>query len=951
MTKSFILKVVEDLLQATGGDFKNTAIIVPNLRSGGVFQQELIRQMTKPSWSPGIFSIDDWLVDLSGLTRTDKLVELASLFKVVSKEIPSISSFADFIDLGETILADFEDTDKYLVDPMQLFTTLNEIKKIDNQFDITSDMELVDRIRVFWSSFGAGHSAHQEKWLEIWDKMYLIYDRLHKHLIDNGMGTSGMCYRKTVEDLTSDRMTPGRFTNIVFAGFNILTAAEEAVFSHLKERQMASFYWDYHPFYLDGNHEAGKFILDYLKMFPEPAGFKPFAEGERDFYRSVGKNSSITVVPVTSNTGQVQALLNDIGDGRDSSRGIILSDEGLFSDLLSSWPEGVPVNFTSGYPLGDTQAAGFFLNLISIYLDFDQSAGNHTCKAGLLLAFLRHPWTAWLIGESAERCTQVIRKRYPELVPADFVNGEESLSRWIGTHKSAPDFLHNLEATAQQLMVYEARYSNMEKGAIGMMVKQSAAFRGVIETHQLDLDSRALSKLFTRMVHSGKISLETDRKANNQVTGVLETRLLDFDDIYILSFNEGIWPSKSLPGSLIPFSMRKVFGLPTAENRDAMYAYYFYRLIQRAGSLHIYYLTGHRDDVIRSGEKSRYITQLTYELPEILVRPEPPARVGEPVRPVIIRKEGVVKERLDRYLTGQGNRKSLSPSAINEYLDCSLRFALRRIYDFREPDEIAYAAEPKGFGTLIHQVMNLLYADFIGKETGPDPEWLKGIIKDQDKLAEIILQQYSVLLKDAGGIMPGGKELLALEVVRQYLVKILEVDQRELPRRILGLEESFKLDYPFRPGTDSASCSLNGVIDRIDEIDEGIRIIDYKTGNIELNTKVIGDIFDRSASKRPKEIFQVFLYCEFFLRRSAVTRNLIPALFRLGRFRAGDYDYRIQISGNGVSYAGVREEFIAGFNGILQEIFDYGIPFTQTENLQTCRYCPFTAICSRENHS
>lgn len=952
MTKSFISLVVNDILQLTGGELKDVAVIFPNLRSGAIFRSQLIGRLNAPSWSPGIFSIDDWLIGLSGLEKADKLVELALLFKVIQQEIPTIQLFADFIDLGETLLADFDDTDKYLADPYQLFTALNEIKKIDNQFDITSDPELVERIRVFWSSFGVGRSAHQEKWLEIWDKLYPIYQNFSKNLIDKGMGTSGMCYRKAAGDLISNNLTTGRFKKVVFVGFNILTAAEEAIFSHLRDSGVALFYWDYHPFYLQSPNEAGKFIQNYLKLFPPPPSFKPFPDGDWDFFRPDDPDRMITLVPVTSNTSQVQALMHDIRDRPDVSRGIILSDEGLFSDLLSSWPEDLSINFTSGYPLRDTQAAGFFMHLTSIYQDFHQSIEKPSCRSGLIVAFLRHPWTKWLTGETTEPWIQLIQRRFPDLVPAGFLDGESRLSPLIGSLIPPEDFLVRLNETGNRLIAFESLYSNIEKAAIDLVVKQSQVLLGVAGTHNLQLDARSLSKLFNQFIHSGKISLETDRGACNQVTGILETRLVDFDEVFILSFNEGIWPSKSLPGSLIPYSMRKLFNLPTAENRDAMYAYYFYRLIQRTKSLFIYYLTGHRDDAIRSGEKSRFITQLVYELPgKIEIRPEPPARVGEAPNPIIIRKEGIVKEKLDRYLDSQQDGKSLSPSAINEYLDCSLRFALKRIYDFREPDEIAYAAEPKGFGTLIHQVMNRLYLEFVGKEHGPDEKWLNGVIQDQAALADIILQEYNLLLKEHGAVKPGGKELLAMEVVKQYLNRILEFDKKELPDRLLGLEKSFRLKYPIESAGRMCQVNLNGIIDRIDQVKAGTRIIDYKTGNIELDAKLISELFNRKASKRPKEVFQVLLYCEFYLGQALTPGNLIPCLFRLGRFRAGDLEYQVRIGGNEVVFSEIRDEFNRGFQEILSEIFNPDIPFVQTEDEQACRYCPFTGICSRENHS
>jgi hypothetical protein len=522
----------------------------------------------------------------------------------------------------------------------------------------------------------------------------------------------------------------------------------------------------------------------------------------------------------------------------------------------------------------------------------------------------------------------------------------------MGHSDTSIDFIGRLSAAANRLLEFESGYYRIEKAAIGSMIEQMNLIERIIGKHNLVPDARSLVKLFSRFLNTNKITLETDRSAINQVTGILETRLLDFDEVFILSFNEGIWPSKSLPGSLIPYSIRKMFSLPTSENRDAMYAYYFYRLIQRAGTIHIYYLTGHRDDRIRSGEKSRYITQLQFEFPgRIEYRSEPAVRVGRPARSIEIRKEGIVLERLNRFLSGSPDGKWLSPSAVNEYLDCSLRFALKRIYDIREPDEIAFASEPKGFGILIHQVMHRLYEGFIGAESAPDSRWYKEVLTGSDYLPGVIREEYGRLLEENGASKPGGKDLLAMEVVRQFLSRILEFDQKNRPMGIIGLERKYQLEFPIGIRDENRKVRLNGIIDRIDRVQEGVRIVDYKTGKAELNVRSLADLFNPENAKRPKEAFQVLMYCEMVSREDGNGEILIPCLFRLGRFRAGDYEHRLQVGGEEFVYSEIRDDFISGLKLVLERLFDPEIPFIQAEDEQVCRYCPFTGLCCRESYS
>ncbi len=950
MIKSFISLVAKDILQFTGGDMKDVAVVFPNRRAGSVFRNELVACMQTPSWSPGIFSIDDWLVGLSGLKKTEKLEELALLFPIVKKHLAHVESFADFIDLGETFLSDFEDTDKYLADPEKLFTTLREVKKIDSLFDITADEDFVERIRVFWSSFAAGHSSHQEKWLRIWECLYPVYVDFQASLLAKGLGTSGMCYRKAADDLISGNAGIGRFRKIVFAGFNILTHAEEAVFGHLRDAGTGVFYWDYHPWYLKEPNEAGKFIRQYLKSFPPPERFDPFPDGAAEFFHADSQDEAVTVVPVTSNTGQVQSLLNDLKSRPAVNRGIILSDEGLFSDLLSAWPEqDLPVNFTSGYPLSDTLAAGLYRKLSDVYLDISQSPGN-SCSTELVEAFLRHPWAKWLAGDSVDKLVLTIQRRFPDVVPVVWLENESNVSGWLGNLNDTSDFLIRVSAVASRIQEFRSACSPIEIAAIDTIVRQASMITEMVQRYQLPLDPRSLSKIWLQFLNSTKLTLDTDRNATNQVTGVLETRLMDFDEVYILSFNEGVWPSKSLPGSLIPYSLRKLFHLPTAENRDAMYAYYFYRLIQRTGKLCIYYLTGHRDDGIRSGEKSRYITQLQFEADRpLVVRPEPPARIGAVAKPIIIPKDGIVYDRLTRFLAGSPENKSLSPSALNEYLDCSLRFALKRIYQMREPDEIAYASDPRGFGILIHQVMNRLYKNFLGSGNGPDADWFEKTLSQQKRIEEIIREEYNLVLKESAELNPGGKEILGMEVVKQFVMSILNFDRGETPFKILALEQDYRMEFLINVGGRDVAVNLNGIIDRIDQTVKGIRIVDYKTGNCALDFKTVADLFRRDSAKRPKEAFQVMLYCEFFMNKSGDTVDLLPSLFRPGRFQAGESECQVAIGGEPAVYSRFRPDFTAGMKTILEELFNPEIPFVQCEDEQQCRYCPFTGICSRES--
>jgi hypothetical protein len=949
MKESFISLVAGHLLKRPDVDLRDVAIIFPNRRAGNLFRRELVGRIEVPVWSPGIFSIDDWLTGLSGLQRTERLSELALLFPVVGKYIPHIRKFVDFLDLGELLLADFEDTDKYLADPKQLFSGITAIKRLESKFDPWDDGELAERLGRFWESFSKSHSPHQEKWLETWEHLYDIYGDFTNGLLSAGSGTSGMCYRKAADDLLSGKATTGRFRQVAFAGFNILTGAEERIFTCLRDRGVASFYWDYHPWYADSRNEAGRFLMNYVERFPPPSDFAVFDGDDPGFFGTQPEEPSILVSPVTSNTGQVQLLLNDLLSRAASNCGIVLSDESLFPDLLTSWPdEQLPVNFTSGYPLNDTLAAGLVTNLLDIFVQRQMNGSNHTCRPESLAAFMNHPWTVWLAGEDPAASIRQMERQFSGPVPAGFIDHHPMWGRWLGQLETPEDLLQRVILIIDHLRPFEADFYVIEMGALDELNREARQFLEVMGRLPVELDAISLNSLFRRFIRTRKITLETDREAAFQVTGVLETRLVDFDEVHILSFNEGIWPSGKLPGSLIPYSVRRVFNLPTAESRDAMYAYYFYRLIQRTGKVRVYFLTGHRDDRIRSGEKSRYLTQLQFAFPDrVRILPEPPVRIGQPSIPLSIPKEGAVLEKLQRYLVGHPGHKRLSPSAINEYIDCGLRFALKRIYDLKEPEEVSYASENKGFGILVHRVMNRMYSELEESGQAPGREWFGAIRARDGWLKEMIREEYDRILDTGSDSSPGGQDLLAIEVARQFILSILELDSEDPPLRIVALEKEYEMQFPAGTGDREARVTLFGFVDRIDAAGSCIRIIDYKTGSSDLNIRDIANLFDSGASKRPGQILQVLLYCELYQQQAKEDSVLVPCLFRPARFRAGDYSHRVSLAGEEFVYSGVRESFLQGLRGVLDELFDPQIPFRPAEDEKVCRYCPFAGICSR----
>ena len=836
-------------------------------------------------------------------------------------QLPYMDSFSGFMDLGEMILTDFDDADKYLINPERLFQALKELRRIDEVYGLTGEDEVVERISRFWHTFDQNPSAHQKNWLAIWEKLFPVYQGFQQSLLKRGLGTSGMCYRHAASLVSGGKADLNQSQLTVFVGFNILTRAEELIFSRLKSEGKALFYWDYHPFYMDGKHEAGRFISKYIKSFPPPATFEPVDPAVPGFLDpDPDRTKRIRVVPVTSDTGQVQSLVSDLASSSPGSTGIVLPDESLLPDLILAWPDQAgKVNFTSGYPLGATQAVTFLRAFIEACDDFLSHAHDLSPDIGLTAVLADHPWFSMLASQ-----------RDPS-IPA---------TEWVSENTTVERFTVNLDSLILKLIQSPDGVIPLEKAGLQMMRDFLREVLRVFSGSQVKLEFKALKRVLLKYFQMTRITLETEKDSINQVLGVLETRLLDFDHVYVLSFNEGIWPSKALSGSLIPYSLRRYFRLPTAESRDSMYSYYFYRLVQRASEVTLFYLSGHMDDNYRSGEMSRYISQLLYDSSVPIDHlTEPPLVISSERGSLVIDKKGEAWRSLTRY-QDETSRKYISASALNDYLDCPLRFALKYVCDFREPDELVMASEPKGFGKLLHLVLENVYKPFVGDTNGPTTEWYKEILSDTARLETMVLSAYRSIRKDEGAVLPSGKDDLAIGVALEFIGETLKIDSQQPPSQILDLESVFYKRF--------GTVNTKAVVDRVDKLADKIRIVDYKTGSCELDFKLVSELFDPQTTNRKKEIFQVLFYSELLHEVKGLSGELIPALYRFIRFKTGVAASQVEYQKMPLLYSSVRGEFVERLMMLLAEMFDSEIPFSQTENAAICRNCSFSGLCRRD---
>jgi CRISPR/Cas system-associated exonuclease Cas4 (RecB family) len=431
-----------------------------------------------------------------------------------------------------------------------------------------------------------------------------------------------------------------------------------------------------------------------------------------------------------------------------------------------------------------------------------------------------------------------------------------------------------------------------------------------------------------------------------QIMGILETRTLDFKNLIILSMNDGIMPKVSSSGSFIPYNLRRVFGLPTIEEQNAMYAYYFYRLLQRAEQVTLVYDSGANG--MFTGEKSRYLYQLELESPFHITKTNMVFNVEHiAVRPICIEKDQLVMARLEGYLNGE---KPLSPSAIDKYLTCPLQFYFRYSAGLDEPDEISEEVDALIFGNIFHHAMEDLYKPFIGKNV--DVKDLDAILNNQDVIRKAIIDSFHTVyfkgVKGKENVTLTGRNWLIFEVVKKYVNQLLVVDRRRAPFKIEGLEKKVATTIPINESRQQVR--IGGTIDRIDTIEDAVYILDYKTGKADLSFPVLMSLFEKENKTRNKAAFQTLIYSFILHRNQPDTKLIYPGIFSLRGIFEENFEpsVRSKESGNKpVEFISISDQFESLFSTLLEEIFNTDLPFTQTTNDDNCKNCSYRQICRR----
>ncbi|WP_455586017.1 PD-(D/E)XK nuclease family protein [Bacteroides sp.] len=960
--KTFLQLVAQDLHSKIGNDLSRVAIVFPNKRASLFFNEHLASQSESPIWSPAYVSISELFQQLSKQKLGDPIRLVCELYKVFREETKSKESLDDFYFWGELLISDFDDVDKNLVDAGKLFTNLQDLKNIMDDFDFLDD-EQENAIRQFFQNFSIEkHTELKEKFISLWDKLGDIYCNYRSRLSSLGIAYEGMLYRNVIETLDTNAL---RYDKYVFVGFNVLNTVETRFFSILQDAGKALFYWDYDIFYTrlsQQKHEAGEFILRNLKLFPNQLPEEVFdclRHPKRvRFISSPTENAQARYLPEW-----IRSISSTETSGKaceEKENAVVLCNESLLLPVLHSIPPEVKnVNITMGFPLAQTPVYSFITTAVELQTSgYRAETGRYTYEA--VQAMLKHPYTRQLSpkAEPLERELTKTNRFYPlptELKQDDFLallftprNGIRELCLYITELLKEVSVLYRKEAEQDDI------FNQLYRESLFKSFTMVNRLFNLIENGELEIRIDTLKRLLNRILAATNIPFHGEPAIGMQIMGVLETRNLDFRNLILLSLNEGQLPKAGGESSFIPYNLRKAFGMTTIEHKNAVYAYYFYRLIQRAENITLVYNTS--SDGLNRGEWSRFMLQFLVEwLHEISREFLEAGQSPQGNRDICIEKTPEILNRLRTRYDIHCNPKAfaLSPSALNAYLDCRLRFYYRYVAGLKAPDEVSAEIDSALFGTIFHRSAELAYSDLSanGKEIRKDD--LERLLRDDIRLQGYVDRAFKeeffhVTLNERPEY--NGVQLINSKVICSYLRQLLRNDLQYAPFSMAGMEEEVQEEIEINTPENPVKIRIGGTIDRMDCKDDTLRIVDYKTGGSPKTPANIEQLFT-PAEGRPNYIFQTFLYAAIMSRKQSL--KVAPALLYIHRAASENYSPVIEMGEPRKpkipvnNFAFFEDEFRERLQGLLEEIFGAETPFTQTENTKACEYCDFRALCKR----
>lgn len=958
--ESFLKLVAADLYKHTEGNLAHTAVVFPNKRAGLFFNEYLAQESDSPIWSPAYVSISELFRSLSPWEVGDPVKLVCELYKIFRRETQSTETLDDFYFWGEMLISDFDDADKNRVDTDKLFSNLQDLRNIMDDYTFIDD-EQEEAIRQFFQNFSIERrTALKERFISLWNVLGNIYKGFRESLASQNIAYEGMMYRHVIEHLDVDKLP---YEKYIFVGFNVLNKVEHTLFTQLKDAGKAVFYWDYDEFYMKENrqavtHEAGEFIRRNLRDFPSPLS------GE--LFKNLSKPKEVHYIASSTENAQARYLPQWIRNNLttpEKETAVVLCNEALLQPVLHSLPAEVKhVNITMGFPLSQTPVYSFLIALLELHTHgFNFKSGRYTFQS--VVTLLKHPYTRQLTGQAELLEKELTRNNRFYPLPGE-LGKDEFLTRLFTPLSGNLNLCIRLSETLQQVAsIYQANTSGTEDtDAFNQLYRESLfkayttinRFRTLIEEDELTVQSETFRRLLVKVLSTTNIPFHGEPAIGMQVMGVLETRNLDFRHLVLLSVNEGQLPKSGGDSSFIPYNLRKAFGMTTIEHKIAVYAYYFYRLLQRAERITLIYNTS--SDGLNRGEWSRFMLQFLIEWPHPITRQFLEAgQSPQGTSSITVEKTPDVMRQMQSLFDVRANPKAkFSPSALNYYLDCPLKFYYRYVAGLSAPDEVSAEIDSATFGSIFHYAAEHIYKNLTTHGKVINKEALETLLRNEVKLQDYVDTAFKKLFFNVPqNEKPeyNGVQLINSAVIARYLKQLLQNDLRYAPFTFIASE--MEVDEPIDIQTPKGviKSRIGGIIDRMDSKDGTLRIVDYKTGGDADTPPHVESLFIPD-KKRSNYVFQTFLYAAIMCRKQP-TMKIAPALLYIHRAATETYSPVIQMGESRKPKEAVEDfskyekEYRERLQRLLEEIFNPEKSFTQTEIIEKCTYCDFKALCKR----
>lgn len=905
------------------GDISRLCFVFPNRRALRFFEnylgEEIAAAGSGPAVAPGMYTMNDFVYRATGERPSDRIDLLLELYDCYKALNPAAESLDDFIFWGDTLIGDFDDADKYLVNPEHLFTNVSDLRSLQDDFSYLTDTQR-EAVQRFVKHFLTPGTV-KERFLGIWRILLPLYRSFREALQAKGMSYEGMVYRKLAErlqdggaaDLLRERFPWSE--RFVFVGLNALNECEKTLLRRMHRAGLCEFCWDFRSgFIKDPANKSSLFLSGFTLEFP--SSFQPDPEGLPQTEFNV-----LSVPGGISQAKQLPEILSRCTASPGIETAVVLPDEQLLLPVLNSIPGHVDkLNVTMGYPIAGSQMWALLGDLAALQLHLRAKGGGWMFYHNPVWAVASNSLVRSVLSEDAQQQLQQIRKARRYYIPeSEFASDPVLKVIFRPVALSALPDAGQASALCAWLQEVLVTLAPLLKNVSDMQLELDFAkvcheTLSAFARRRLDITAASFFRLLSQTLASATVPFEGEPLQGLQIMGPLELRALDFENLIILSANEGMFPRRSVSSSFIPPELRKGFGLPTYEYQDAVWAYYFYRSIQRASRVWMVYDS--RTDGLKGGEPSRYLAQLRMHFGVKVNRYEALTPLGRGSDSDFIPKT-------QEHLSAIDN---LSASSVRYYLSCPVKFFYSKVEGLKAEKEVSESLDSGMLGNVLHHTMEELYP----AGTRADASFIAGLRKDKARIRGIV-EKY--ICKELGTFEVGGRNIIFSDVICNYVDAILEADLAQAGENgaitIIGVE---------LPGSRTVGgFRFVGYIDRLDSPAPGVlRVVDYKTGRVAPEDLQ----FDSKTGAVPQIGLQLYIY-KLLAGSRASGKTVCGAI----------YQPAVLMSGGGVLEHGLDEEFCRRMDEeltrVLSEISDLNVPWTRTADTGTCKYCDFRAICGR----